>query len=255
MNTGIHFRMIWRRPGEMPSPSIRREKEDGTDRGNHRKAKHPEIQRRSYPRRNAPDDIPIRPAGRRPGATTQPWTFYVLSGQTLAAYKTCVAERMAKVEAHASDIPMPEIWPEPFKSRYSETGKLVLSSLSISREDKASRNQFYEDMAGFSALHALLSAVFPGTSVSNTPCWTWASYPDALPYRLESRRRLVHHGRFRGLCVALAIRLPPFRRQTDRHRHRFRVFRTKNTPINRFSRLRMEMADFVTWVASRISDG
>jgi nitroreductase len=180
---------------------------------------------------------------------TQAWTFHVLSGQPLATYKTGVAERMAKVEAHASDIPMPEIWPEPFKSRYSETGKLVLSSLSIAREDKASRNQFYEDMAGLFGAPCLVVGCIPrdvrieyamldmGLIIQTLCLAAWnqgvGSCIMAISVGYASLlRQIAAIPEDKLIAIGIALGFPD-----------------ENHPINRFSRVRMEMDDFVTWVS------
>ena len=48
---------------------------------------------------------------------TQPWEFYVLTGEPLAAFKEAGARMLADGLAFAPDIPMPEAWAWPGAER------------------------------------------------------------------------------------------------------------------------------------------
>ncbi|MDQ5987552.1 MAG: Nitroreductase NfnB [Syntrophus sp. SKADARSKE-3] len=179
---------------------------------------------------------------------TQCWTFHVLSGHPLAAYKTGINERMARGEAHASDISMPNKWPELLKNRYSETGKLVLSSLSIAREDKISRNRFYEDMA------VLFGA--PCLAVGCIPREIRGEYAMLDMGLIIQTLCLAAWDQGIGSCImAVSVGYAPLLRQIaaipDDRLIVMGValgFPDESHPINRFPRIRMEMDDFVTWV-------
>lgn len=83
---------------------------------------------------------------------TQPWEFYVLSGKALDKFRKMNLQQTIAGAAADPDVPMPETWSAAQKTRYTELGKVVLTSLGIKREDKESRNKYYMDMvAAFGA--------------------------------------------------------------------------------------------------------
>ena len=77
---------------------------------------------------------------------TQPWELYVVSGAILEKFKMANREKCLKGEAESTEIPIPQVWPETLKKRYTELGKGVLTSQSIGRGDIEARNQYYGDM-------------------------------------------------------------------------------------------------------------
>jgi nitroreductase len=85
---------------------------------------------------------------------TQSWEFYVLTGKTLARFKEMSLEKPAAGEAPSPDVQMPEIWPAPMKARYVDLGKVTLTTLGIKREDKESRDKYYQDMVSLFGAHA-----------------------------------------------------------------------------------------------------
>ena len=92
---------------------------------------------------------------------TQPWEFYVVTGQPLAELKRLNNEKALGGGLPAPDVPMPEKWPEAMKGRYGELGRLVLDTLGIPREDKESRNRYYLGMTGLFDAPSLLVACIP----------------------------------------------------------------------------------------------
>jgi nitroreductase len=83
---------------------------------------------------------------------TQPWEIVVLTGEILENYKKANAEALASGQEIRPDVPMPTNWPEILKNRYKHTGKKVLQTLGIEREDTAGRINYYLKM------HALFDA-------------------------------------------------------------------------------------------------
>ena len=67
---------------------------------------------------------------------TQPWEFYVLTGECLARYKEMSLEKQAGGETPAPDVIMPVAWPAPLKSRYEETVGTLLTAQGIKREER-----------------------------------------------------------------------------------------------------------------------
>ena len=70
---------------------------------------------------------------------TQPWEIVVGTGESLAEFKRKNREALLEGKKSATDIPMPQVWPDRNKLRYRELGKSVLGALSIAREDQQAR--------------------------------------------------------------------------------------------------------------------
>jgi nitroreductase len=77
---------------------------------------------------------------------TQPWEFYVVTGDTLERFKKANRDKFLQGEAQSSDVPMPGMWPGPHKKRYVIVGKNILEALSIGRKDLEARKKYYADM-------------------------------------------------------------------------------------------------------------
>jgi nitroreductase len=70
---------------------------------------------------------------------TQPWEIVVGAGEPLAEFKKKNRDAFLEGKKSDTDIPMPQVWPDPNKLRYKELGKSVLGALSIAREDQQAR--------------------------------------------------------------------------------------------------------------------
>ena len=91
---------------------------------------------------------------------TQSWEVVVVTGQKLEEFKNKSKEALLAGQEAATDIPMPQVWPDAYLDRYKELGKSVLGALSIAREDKEARLQHFLKMFGFfDAPAAILVAV------------------------------------------------------------------------------------------------
>ena len=70
---------------------------------------------------------------------TQPWEIVVGTGESLAEYKKNNRNALLEGRTSTPDIPMPQVWSDPYKLRYQELGRSVLGALSIAREDQQAR--------------------------------------------------------------------------------------------------------------------
>ncbi len=77
---------------------------------------------------------------------TQPWEFAVATGASLEEFRKENKEALFAGKKSNPDIPMPEVWQDPYKGRYKEVGKGLLGSLSIARDDNEGRLQYYGQM-------------------------------------------------------------------------------------------------------------
>ncbi len=77
---------------------------------------------------------------------TQPWEFYVVTGDTLERLKKANRDKFLEGEAQSPDVPMPGMWLDAQKKRYAALGKSALQALSIDREDLEARKNYYADM-------------------------------------------------------------------------------------------------------------
>jgi nitroreductase len=179
---------------------------------------------------------------------TQPWSFYVLTGKPLAAFKKGVTEKMAMGEAYQSDIPMPEVWPEDLKKRYGETGKLVLTSMGIAREDKASRNRFYEQMT------ILFGA--PCLVVGCIPTGVRVEYAMLDMGLIMQTICLAAYDKGIGSCImAASVGYPSLLREIGAIPEGRLITMgialgyPEEQPVNHFSRPRMDLTEMVTWIS------
>lgn len=95
---------------------------------------------------------------------TQPWEFYVLTGECLARYKEMNWDKQSVGEAPFPDVRMPQKWPDVLKKRYEEAIANILTAQGIKREDKAARNQYYREMASLFGAPCLILACIPQAS-------------------------------------------------------------------------------------------
>lgn len=85
-----------------------------------------------------PDPIPketmlkiMEAAGRAPSwGNTQPWEIYVAAGDILEGIRAGFLSNMANQVPPATDLPMPQEWPDSLKERYNALGKARYNMLS-----------------------------------------------------------------------------------------------------------------------------
>ncbi len=95
---------------------------------------------------------------------TQPWEFYILTGECLARFKEMSLKKQASGEASSPDVSMPQNWPTILKSRYEETIGTLLTAQGVKREDKVARNRYYQEMALLFGAPCLILACIPQKS-------------------------------------------------------------------------------------------
>ena len=179
---------------------------------------------------------------------TQPWELYVLTGDPLEEFRKANHMKIINGEDYKTDIPIPEIWPDHLKKRYGEIGKTLLSALGIPREDKESRNKFYEEMAQLFGAPCMIIACIPRAS--------------AVEYALLDVGLVVQticllaHDRGLGTCImAAAVGYPELLRSIASIPDELLIvvgialgYPDGAAPINAFKRVRADTSEVVTWI-------
>jgi nitroreductase len=179
---------------------------------------------------------------------TQPWEVVVASGQKLEEFKKKNQEALLAGKETATDIPMPQVWPDDYLLRYKELGKSVLGSLSIAREDKEARLKHFFKMFGFfDAPAAILVAVDKNLALE------YAMLDAGIFLQTFC---LLAHDRGLGTCILAAMVSYP-----EIARELFSIPENKllvmgaalgwpdpDAPVNCFERERGSLDEFVRWV-------
>jgi nitroreductase len=184
---------------------------------------------------------------------TQPWEFYVLTGEALETFRKENAALLggtpvAPPAVVPPDVPMPEVWPAHMKKRYGEIGAQMLDALGIKREDKEARNRYYDKMA----------------ELFNAPCLIVAGVPKdvLIEYAMldvgliMQTICLLAHDRGIGSCImAVTVRNPQILRRIASIPEDKRIimgvvlgYPEPDAPINRFERTRAQTSEIVHWV-------
>jgi nitroreductase len=179
---------------------------------------------------------------------TQPWEFYLITGQPLAELKRLTREKELAGGLSAPDIPMPEKWPESMKGRYGELGRLVLETLAIPREDKEARKRYHLGMTGLFGAPCLLVACIPRDLRVE-----YAMLDIGLAVQTIC---LLAYDRGLGSCImAAAVLYPDLLRSIAAIPDDRRVvvgvalgYPDASYPLNHFERPRAKMEDFTKWV-------
>jgi len=179
---------------------------------------------------------------------TQPWEVVVASGQKLEEFKKKNQEALLAGKETATDIPMPQVWPDDYLLRYKELGKSVLGSLSIAREDRETRLKHFFKMFGFfDAPAAILVAVDKELALE------YAMLDAGIFLQTFC---LLAHDRGLGTCILAAMVSYP-----EIARELFSIPESKllvmgaalgwpdpDAPVNCFERERGSLDEFVRWV-------
>jgi nitroreductase len=179
---------------------------------------------------------------------TQPWDLYVLTGKTLARFKEMNLRKTLAGEAISSDVPMLENWPAAMKARYVELGKVILTAQGIKREDKETRDKYYQNMV----------------SVFDAPCLilTCISRDNLVEYQMldigliTQTICLVAHDKGLGTCImAAAARYPAEIRKIAAIPDDKRIvagialgYPDPSFLLNNIERERAKLNEFVHWV-------
>ncbi len=180
---------------------------------------------------------------------TQPWELYILTGEILKKLKDLNRDLFLNGEKQKPDLTMPEAFPERLKKRYVDLGKRVLTSLSITREDKEGRNKYYADMYHLFNAPALILfcldssltmeyAMLDLGIIMQSICLL--SYERGLGTCIlaESVRyahilhELIHIPQDKKIAMGVALGYPDW-----------------DSPVNQFERTRGKLEEFVTWAS------
>ncbi len=179
---------------------------------------------------------------------TQPWEFYVVTGDTVERFKKANRNKFLEGEAQSSDVPMPAMWPDRHKKRYAGVGKSILEALSIGREDSEARKRYYADMFYlFGAPCLILICIDKNLSIE------YAMLDVGL---ITQTICLLAYERGLGTCMlANSSRYPELLREM------LPIPESKNivigtalgypdldSPVNHFERKRAGLEEVVTWV-------
>lgn len=93
-------------------------------------------------------------ASRAPsGGNVQPWRIYVVNGDTMARFRSYIADRPAETPEY--EIYPPKLW-EPYRTNRFALGEAMYATIGIAREDRAGRlAQFAKNQDFFGAPAAL----------------------------------------------------------------------------------------------------
>jgi len=179
---------------------------------------------------------------------TQPWEIVVVTGQKMQEFKNKSQEALLAGKEAATDIPMPQVWPEAYMDRYKELGKSVLGALAIARDDKEARLEHFVKMFGFfDAPAAVLVAVDKELALE------YAMLDAGIFLQTFC---LLAHDRGLGTCIlAVMVSYPEIAREL------FSIPDSKlivmgaalgwpdpDAPVNCFERKRGSLDEMVSWV-------
>jgi nitroreductase len=179
---------------------------------------------------------------------TQPWEIVVVSGDSLDRLKEAYRQKLTQGVVPQPDTPMPEAWPERFKQRYTEVGKVVLTSLGIARGDHEARLRYGVEMYMF----------------FSAPCLMLLCVDKALAREyamldvgaIQQTICLLAHARGLGSCIlAAAARYPEAIREIVPALTEKAVisgialgYPDREAAINHFPRERAALDDFTVWI-------
>jgi len=179
---------------------------------------------------------------------TQSWEIVAVSGEPLERIRMANRQRIHDKTIPEPDTPMPGIWPETLKRRYTEVGKSVLTSLQIPREDREARERYTADMFAFFDAPCLLFFL------------TDASLPRGYAMldvgAILQTTCLLAHARGLGSCIlAASVSYPAVIRGIVPLPKEKAViigvalgYADSEAKVNHFARERASLDEFITWV-------
>ncbi len=179
---------------------------------------------------------------------TQLWEFYVLTGKQLDAFREENHKSFVSGQTFPTDIPMHESWPERFKERYGELGKIMLATMNVRRDDKDARKRLYEEMTLLFGAPCLLVACIPGDIL--------VEYAMLDIGFIVQNICLLAYDRGIGTCImAMAIRHPGLLRRILSLPEDRKIaigiamgYPDYDFPLNNFERRRADIGEYVKWV-------
>ena len=180
---------------------------------------------------------------------TQPWEFYVITGEPLNKFKAANCDKLTRGVKISPDIKMPETWTEQLKKRYNAIGKSTLTALGIAREDAARRNDYMCAMFRLFDAPCLIVACVDKDSSSTE----YAMLDVGL---ITQTICLLAHTRDLGTCIlACAVRFPSALREIlPDAENKLMVagialgYPDRKAIINNFDRERAPLEESVIWV-------
>jgi nitroreductase len=180
---------------------------------------------------------------------TQPWEFYVVTGEALREFKIANSGKLDEGAPSAPDIKMPESWTERLKKRYSAIGKSTLAALGIAREDTKGRTEQARTMFRLFDAPCLIAACVDKRSSS-------IEYAMLDVGLITQTLCLLAHDRGLGTCImACAVCFPSALRNLlpDAENKLLAAgialgYPDRDAPINNFSRDRAPLEESVVWV-------
>jgi nitroreductase len=180
---------------------------------------------------------------------TQPWEFYVITGETLKKFKIANCGKLDEGVLSSPDIKMPESWTERLKKRYSAMGKSTLDALGLAREDTKGRTEQIRTMFRFFDAPCLIKACVDKSSSS-------IEYALLDVGLVTQTLCLLAHNRGLGTCImACAVCFPSaFKNVLPESESKLMAagialgYPDWEAPINNFDRERAPLEESVIWV-------
>jgi nitroreductase len=180
---------------------------------------------------------------------TQPWEFYVITGEPLKKFKAANCDKLTGGVKISPDVKMPETWTEQLKKRYNAVGKSTLTALGIAREDATSRNEYMCTMFRLFDAPCLIVACVDKISSS-------VEYAMLDVGLITQTICLLAHNRGLGTCImACAVRFPSVLKDILPHaENKLMVagiamgYPDREAPINNFDRERATLEECLIWV-------
>ena len=164
-------------------------------------------------------------------------------------FKKANREKFLENQDQSSEIPMPELWPERLRKRSVGVAKSIFESLSIARQDKVGRRQYYADMYNlFGAQCLILICLDRSLSVE------FAMLDMGL---IMQTICLLAHERGLGTCIlANSSRYPRLLRQLIPIPEEEIIvigmalgYPDWESPVNHFERQRMALDEIAIWMS------
>ncbi len=180
---------------------------------------------------------------------TQQYEFVIATGEALERFKKENRAALMSGEKPEPDVPMPEKWPEILKRRYVDVGKSVLTALSIPREDKTGRMNYYGEMFSLFNATALLIVVVDRDILPEYAILDVGIF-------IQTFKLLAHASGLGTISLAASVSYPQIIRKIFNVPDSRRIiigtalgWPDNDSPVNNFKRRRDPVEMFVRWVS------
>ena len=180
---------------------------------------------------------------------TQPWEFYVITGEALEKFKNANCIKFDEKILPSPDIKMPSTWTDRLKERYMAIGKSTLDSMGLARDDAEGRNEYSRSMYRLLNAPCLIVACIDKLSSS-------VEYAMLDIGLITQTICLLAHNHGLGTCIlACAVRFPEALKNVlpDAGNKMMAVgialgYPDPKAPINNFERRRATLEEILNWV-------